>query len=294
MTEQEKMIKNKHFINGFRYIEIGNASASANIALQGAHVFHYERVGEKPLLWLSKKSFFEIGKAIRGGVPVCWPWFGKHPTNSELPQHGFARSSVWELLQVKEIDEHTTEVILQLQPSAESLQLWPHKFELLLAITVGRTLTLALTTRNCDAQPFEITSALHSYFAVENIEKVHVEGLADKSYFDKVTGEKRTQQGNLTVCQEVDRVYRKVDYPVTLYDQTRTVHLDAQGSSSVVVWNPWLEKCVAIADMKDDAYKTMLCIEAANASGDARMLAPGEEHTLTSVISSDQEILKPA
>ena len=291
MTEQDKMIKHTHFVNGFKYIEINNASARTKIALQGAHVFHYERVGEKPLLWLSKKSFFEIGKAIRGGVPVCWPWFGKHPTNSELPQHGFARSSVWELLKAEEIDEHTTEVILQLQPSAESLQLWPHTFELLLAITVGRTLTLALTSKNYDAQPLEITSALHSYFAVENIEKVHVEGLADKSYFDKVTGEERTQQGNVTVSKEVDRIYRKVDYPVTLYDQTRTIHIDAQGSSSTVVWNPWLEKCVAMADMKDDAYKTMICIEAANAPGDALQLAPGEEHTLTTVISSDQEIL---
>jgi len=285
------MIKYKHFIDDLRYIEISNTSARAKIAFQGAHVFHYERVDEKPLLWLSKNSFFEKGKAIRGGIPVCWPWFGKHPTNSELPQHGFARSSVWELLEAEEIDRHTTEVLLQLQPSAESLQLWPHKFELLLAITVGRTLTLALTTKNCDEQPFEITAALHSYLAVKNIEKVYVEGLADKSYFDKVTRENRTQQGKLTVCQEVDRVYRKVDYPVTLHDQARTLHVDAQGSSTAVVWNPWREKCVAMADMKDDGYKTMLCIEAANAPGDACMLTPGEEHTLTSVISSDQEIL---
>lgn len=281
------MIEYKHFINDFEYVEIFNTGARAKIALQGAHLFHYERVGEEPLLWLSERSFFEIGRAIRGGVPVCWPWFGKHPINSELPQHGFARSSVWELLEAKEIDEHATEVILQLQPSAESLQLWPHKFELLLAITVGRTLTLALTTRNCDAQAFEFTAALHSYFAVENIDKVHVEGLADKSYFDKVTGEERAQQGNLTVSKEVDRIYRKVDYPVTLHDQNRTLRIDAQGSSSAVVWNPWKEECVAMPDMKDDAYKTMLCIEAANAPGDARKLAPGEEHTLTSIISSD-------
>jgi len=281
------MIEYKHFINDFKYVEVFNASARAKIALQGAHLFHYECVDEGPLLWLSGRSLFEIGRVIRGGVPVCWPWFGKHPTNSELPQHGFARSSVWELVEVKEIDEHTTEVILQLKPSAESLQLWPHKFELLLAITVGNTLTLALTTRNCDAPAFEFTAALHSYFAVENIEKVYVEGLADKSYFDKVTGEERTQQGNLTVSKEVDRIYRKVDYPVSLHDQTRTIRIDAQGSSSAVVWNPWIEKCVAMADMKDDAYKTMLCIEAANAPGDARMLATGEEHTLTSIISSD-------
>lgn len=287
MTGLEKMIEHKQFANGFQYVKICNASARAKIALQGAHLFHYERVAEAPLLWLSKRSFFEPGKAIRGGVPVCWPWFGKHPANSELPQHGFARTSLWELLEAREIDEHTTKVILQLQPSAGSLQLWPHKFELCLAVTVGRTLTLALTSRNCDTQAFEITAALHSYFAVENIDKVYVEGLAGKSYFDKVTGEEYTQQGNLTISKEVDRIYRKVDYPVTLHDQARTLHIDAQGSSSTVVWNPWIESCVEMADMQDDAYKTMLCIEAANAPGDARKLAPGEEHTLTSIISSD-------
>ena len=289
MTGQEKMIEKKQFANGFQYVEIINASARAKIALQGAHLFHYERVAEAPLLWLSKKSFFEAGRAIRGGVPLCWPWFGKHPADSELPQHGFARTSLWELLEVGEIDEHTSEVRLQLQSSVRSLQLWPHKFELILVITVARRLTLALITRNCDVHPFEISAALHSYFAVEDVEKVHVEGFAGKSYFDNLTGEEHTQQGNITVFEEVDRVYRKVEYPLTLQDQTRTLHIDAQGSSSAVVWNPWIEKCTAMADMEDDAYKTMLCIETANAPGDARMLAPGEEHTLTSVISSDQE-----
>ena len=289
MTGQEKMIEKKQFANGFQYVEIINASARAKIALQGAHLFHYERVAEAPLLWLSKKSFFEAGRAIRGGVPLCWPWFGKHPSDSELPQHGFARTSLWELLEVGEIDEHTSEVRLQLQSSVRSLQLWPHKFELILVITVGRRLTLALTTRNCDVHPFEISAALHSYFAVEDVEKVHVEGFAGKSYFDNLTGEEHTQQGYITVFEEVDRVYRKVEYPLTLQDQARTLHIDAQGSSSAVVWNPWIEKCTAMADMEDDAYKTMLCIETANAPGDARMLAPGEEHTLTSVISSDQE-----
>jgi len=281
------MIEHKHFADHFEYVEIFNASARAKIALQGAHLFHYERVGEDPLLWLSKKSLFKTGKAIRGGVPVCWPWFGKNPADRELPQHGFARTSVWNLLEVKEIDGHTTEVVLQLLPSAGSLQLWPRKFELLLTITVDRELVLSLTTKNCDAQAFEITAALHSYFAVENVEKVHVEGLADKSYFDSVTGEECKQQGDITVYKEVGRIYRKVDYPVTLYDQTRTIHVDAQGSSSVVVWNPWEDKCVAMADMEDDAYKTMLCIETANAPGNAIQLAPGEEHTLTSIVSWD-------
>ena len=287
------MIEYKHFANDFKYLEIVNASAHAKIALQGAHLFHYEIIGGDPLIWLSKRSFFETGKVIRGGVPVCWPWFGKHPTNSELPQHGFARNSVWELQETEEINEHTTKVILRLQHSAESLQMWPYKFELLLTITIGRTLSLALTSKNSDTQAFEITAALHSYFAIGNIGNVHVEGLAGKSYFDKVTKQKQKQQGNVTISKEVDRIYLEVEYPVTLHDKTRTININALGSYSAIVWNPWKENCVSMADMKDDAYKTMLCIEAANAPGDAIQLEPGEEHTLTSVISLNQEMLDP-
>lgn len=279
------MIEHKHFVNGFKYVEISNKSARAKIALQGAHLFHYERIGEEPLLWLSKKSFFETGKVIRGGVPVCWPWFGKHQTNSELPQHGFARNSLWELQETKEIDEQTTEVILKLQPSAESLQLFPYKFELRLTIKIGKTLTLSLATKNCDTQAFEITSALHSYFAIENIENVYVEGLAGKSYFDKVTAQEQTEHGRTTVSKEVDRAYHKVDYPLTMNDKRRTVVVNAFGSYSAIIWNPWKEKSVSMTDMENDSYKTMLCIEAANAPGDEIKIEPGKEHTLTTVIS---------
>ena len=280
------MIKHKYFSDHFEYVEVSNASARAKIALQGAHLFHYERIGEAPLLWLSKKSLFRTGQAIRGGVPVCWPWFGKNPANSELPQHGFARTSVWNLLQVKEIDEQTTEVILQLLPSAETFQLWPYKFELLLSITVGQgqELALSLSTKNVDAQAFEITEALHSYYAIENINNVYIEGLADKLYFDSVTGKECQQQGNVTIFREVDRIYRKVDYPVSLHDRSRTISINARGSASAVVWNPWQEKSTAMTDMEDDSYKTMLCVETTNAPGDAIQLAPGEQHTLTSIL----------
>lgn len=279
------MIEHKTFANGFRYIEISNNVAHAKIALQGGHLFHFEAVNQPPLLWLSKTSFLETGKAIRGGVPICWPWFGKHPTDNTLPQHGFARNSDWHLLTAEDIDAHTTKVVLQLQYSVESLKIWPHAFELLLAITVGEHLSMALTTRNCDNQEFTITAALHSYFAVEDISTVSVSGFADTSYLDTVTGEEHIQQGIITIDQEVDRIYRQVAYPVSLHDQRRAVDIDASGSTSAVVWNPWVEKCHAMADMEDDSYKTMLCIETTNALEDGRRLSPGQEHTLTSDIS---------
>lgn len=279
------MIEQKKLKNGFEYLEISNKKAHAKIALQGAHLFHYQRQGQNPLLWLSEKSFFEAGKAIRGGVPICWPWFGRHKTEKNLPQHGFARNVPWKLLEVREADACSTEITLQLTSSEKSLQLWPYRFELLLQITVCETLGISLTSKNCDNKTCEISSALHSYFAVTNIDNASVEGLENTLYFDALTNKSRTQKGLLSIAEEVDRIYQKVHNPLILHDQTRTVHIEATGSSSAVVWNPWIAKCAKINDMQDIGYQTMLCIETANVLEDARQLVPGEEHTLAAVIS---------
>ncbi len=279
------MIERKKKANGFEYLEISNKAASAKIALQGAHLFHYEQVGCKPLLWLSDTSFFEQGRAIRGGVPICWPWFGRHPTNPDLPQHGFARVFMWELVEVNERDADTTEVTLQLKSSTASRKLWAYTFELLVHITVGRTLSITLLTKNRDEIPFTITSALHSYFAVLDIDDVQVEGLADTAYLDALTGENNLQQGNVSIAEEVDRIYQRVRYPLTLHGEDRTTRIDGLGSVSAVVWNPWIDKCTAMIDMPDNGYETMLCIETANALEDAREIGPGEEHALTVVLS---------
>ena len=279
------MITNKKTINGFEYIEIENKSATAKVALQGGHLFHYQQQGKKPLLWLSKNSHFETGKAIRGGIPICWPWFGKHRTDPTLPQHGFARISRFELLESNEPDEKSTELVLQLQSSAETLTLWPYQFQLLLRITIGPTLTVALTTINCDTKSFTITSALHSYFEVSNISHVSVQGLDNREYWDSLTGDTNIQKGSIRISEEVDRVYQQTTDSLLLLDSDRTIKIASEGSSSAVVWNPWKEKSMKMADMQDDAYKTMLCIETANALEDARKLAPGEEHTLKAILT---------
>ncbi len=279
------MITNKKTINGFEYIEIENKSATAKVALQGGHLFHYQQQGKKPLLWLSQKSHFETGKAIRGGIPLCWPWFGKHRTDLTLPQHGFARISSFELLESNEPDENSTELVLRLQSSAETLTLWPYQFQLLLRITIGPTLTVALTTINCDTKSFAITSALHSYFAVSYISYVSVQGLDKKEYWDSLTSDTKIQKGSICISEEVDRVYQKITDPLLLLDSDRTIRIESEGSASAVVWNPWKDKSMKMADMQDDAYKTMLCIETANALQDARKLVPGEEHTLKVILT---------
>ncbi len=279
------MAEHKKLANGFEYLQVCNERACARIALQGAHLFHYARTGEVPLLWLSEASFFEKGKAIRGGIPICWPWFGRHDTDPALPQHGFARNFLWQLVELDESDAGATGLTFSLKHSEASLQLWPYRFELLLHIMVGKTLTLMLTTKNCDKQSFEISEALHSYFAVSTIDSAYIQGLAGRRYYDALAGEDRVQQGNVFITEEVDRIYEEVQYPLLLHDSDRSVRVDGQGSSSAVVWNPWIDKCREMTDMVYDAYQTMLCIETANARQDQRSLRPGEKHSLTVIIS---------
>jgi len=279
------MIKQKQYSNGFTYLEISNNSACARIAMQGAHLFHYERVGERPLLWLSSTSFLTQGKAIRGGIPICWPWFGKHPEKPKLPQHGFARNVTWDLVKAKETNPASTEITLQLRDSEQSLRLWPYRFTLLLQVTIAETLRLRLTTTNCNNTSFVLSAALHSYFAVSDIGEIFVQGLEDTRYFDALTKEEHIQQDAVRINEEVDRVYQDVHNPLVLHDRDRIVHINAAGSSSAVVWNPWQAKSCRMVDMPDDGYKTMLCIETANALEDARTLGPEKSHTLEVTLS---------
>ena len=279
------MFIHKKTAKGFEYIVIENKSANAKVALQGGHLFHYQKHGSPPLLWLSGKSRFETGKAIRGGIPICWPWFGKHSTDATLPQHGFARTSLFELLEVTEPDENTTELLLQLQNSTETLALWPYQFKVLLHIIIGKTLTVALTTKNCGSKSFSITSALHSYFSVSHIDNVYIQGFDKTEYWDSLTDTNKIQQGDIRINEEVDRVYQNVTNGLTLQDRDRAINIAAKGSTSVVVWNPWIDKSKRMADMQNDAYKTMVCIETANALADARNLAQDEKHTLQCIFS---------
>lgn len=268
---------------GLHYLDISNKSAQAQIALQGAHLFHFQIKGKRPLLWLSESSYFEKGKPIRGGVPICWPWFGAHKRNKSLPNHGFARTSFWEHAKTQERDEQETKVTLVLKSSQESLKLWPYEFELTLDVTVGQKLTLSLTSKNSDAKPFCITQALHSYFSISDISKVCIEGLEKKHYYNKVDGSyENIQEGRLYFTQETDRVYKDISSPLRLIDKEQTISLCSEGSRTAVIWNPGEELAKKMADLSD--YRSMLCIESANALDDEIVIQPGKSHTITAVV----------
>ena len=276
------MVAIKELENGFEYIEIKNDSACGNIALQGAHIFHFARNNEEPLLWLSKTSDFKIGTAIRGGVPICWPSFGVN--NPDLPQHGFARLGMWKLKNSQDIDANTTQITLVLNDTQESLGMWNYKFELALKITISDKLTMELTTTNLDEKPFKITQALHTYFQISNISNIAIKGLSDKPYLDALTNKECKQNGDIIFTKEVDSVYQEVDGEILLADKNRTITIQNEGSSSVVVWNPWIQKCKRMSGMENDAYKEFVCIESANAYDDFKILLPHTKHTLKAVI----------
>jgi glucose-6-phosphate 1-epimerase len=269
--------------NSLDYLEISNANARAKIALQGAHLFHFQAKGKKPLLWLSESSYFEKGKPIRGGIPVCWPWFGAHKSDKSLPNHGFARTSLWEHIATQE-DKQETRVTLRLESSDETRRLWPFDFELTLEISVGAQLRLSLTTTNTGNKAFYLSQALHSYFAVSDISKVCVEGLEGKKYYNKVNDSfGNLQEGRLRFEEETDRIYEETSTPIVLRDEDETTVISSEGSHTAVVWNPGETLAKKMTDLSD--YRHMLCIENANALEDEPFIQPRQSHTLSVLIS---------
>jgi D-hexose-6-phosphate mutarotase len=267
--------------------EITDERASATIARQGAQVLSWTPTGQAPVVWLSPAASFTPGKSLRGGVPVCWPWFGPHPTDPSKPAHGFARNLNWRMVETARLPE-ATRLVMRLITDVEQKALWPHDAELTLATTVGKRLRLELTTRNLGTEPFALTQALHTYIYVGDIGGVNVEGLEGRDYIDRLKGDAlMRQEGMVTVGGEVDRIYLGCPGDVVIADGAlgRRVRISKQGSRSYVVWNPWIEKSAKFGDMPEGAYRNMLCVETANAWDDQVTLAPGTSFTLTTECS---------
>lgn len=279
---------------GLPMIEVDNAHATARVSLYGGQVLAYRPHGAAAdLLFVSEQAHYQPGKAVRGGVPVCWPWFGPDPQALGRPAHGFARTRRWDLRQTMVLPGGETRLVLGLIDMAETRALWPHAFNLTLTITVGATLTLALTTHNTGNAPFTVTQALHSYCAVGDIAQARVQGLDGCAYIDKAAGAGgavRRQDGDVTVAAEVDRIYTGVPPSLTLVDGAlqRRVCIASEGSRTAVVWNPWAAIAAGMADLPDDAFQRFVCVETANVEpGDAVTLAPGDHHTLTQQLSAE-------
>ncbi len=274
--------------NGLTKAVIDNEFARCEVYLHGAHVTSFTPKGGDDLLWLSKTAIFDRAKAIRGGIPLCWPWFGAHPTDSTKAAHGFARVSLWQVISVQTTELGATELILGLKASEKTRKLWPNEFELQYKITVAQMLSVELTTINIGKEPIQITEALHSYLALGDIVKARIRGLSGVCYSDKVDDSKVIEQvGDIVVKQEVDRVYMNTQDSCLLIDDVlmRTINISKLGSLDTVVWNPWAVKACSMADVHDNGHQTMVCIEAANVLDNVITIAAGERHTISQSIS---------
>ena len=271
-----------HFVNGsgdLPVAEIKTPLASARVALQGAHLLAWQPAGAAPVIWLSQAAVFASGTPVRGGVPVCWPWFG---ARDGLPMHGFARTRLWQVRAALMDADGQVVLRLGLQDDADTRALWDHAFDVELVLTIGSTLSMSLVSRNTGDQPFTLTEALHTYFCVADIAQTTVQGLDSCDYLDKVQNLARAKQsGPVAFSGETDRIYVDTTADCVIEDrvQRRSIRVSKSGSSSTVVWNPWRDK--VFADMAAGEYQQMLCVETCNAGPDQVTLAPGQSHALT-------------
>jgi glucose-6-phosphate 1-epimerase len=274
-----------NLLPGYPVLDVRHPACTARIAQNGAHLMEWTPAGQSPVLYLSPQSNFHEGKAIRGGVPICWPWFGPHETDKTLPAHGFVRNRFWELT---EASENETGVTLKfaLHENEETRRLWPHPFNLDLTMQLGAEMHLSLRMENTGNTPFTISGALHTYLAVGEIHRVTVQGLDGAEYLDTVgTQEVRRQSGDIAFDREVDRNYRTTgEVRVKDASLNRTLIVCGSGSHTAVVWNPWIEKSKTLKDLPDDGYKSFVCVETANAWRDHITVAPGAQHKLATTV----------
>lgn len=278
---------------GLPLINIENTYASASISVHGGQVLSYRPVTAKDdLLFVSRQAYFQSDKAIKGGIPVCWPWFGPDPEQRGRPDHGFVRVRGWQLLATEVRVDGATRVLLGTRDDDSSQALWPHSFSLELEVTVGETLDLVLMTQNTGAAPISVTQALHAYFSVGDVRKVQVLGLAGHDYIDKMMdGSRATQSGPINLDGPVDRIYLDTTDTLIVDDSSlgRSLHIEREGSRSAVVWNPWIEQSLAMGDFADDEYLRMICVETTNAAEDAVTIGAGERYRLSSSYRIHQE-----
>jgi glucose-6-phosphate 1-epimerase len=268
--------------DGFIAVDVSNSFGDASIAVQGAHLMTWQPKGEEPVIWMSPVAKLGAGKSIRGGVPICWPWFGAHATEPSFSGHGFARTVLWDVISTGTLDDGST--LISFRISDVKKEQWPFKAPAEMNMVIGKTLEMELTTENQGSETITVGDALHTYFCVGDVSNVTIRGLDGCDYIDKVAeGARKSQEGNVTVDSEVDRIYLDQGQDVVIEDpgKQRRICIEKRNSHSTIIWNPWIDKCLSMGDFgSDDGYLGMICVESANADEDTVELAPGEKHSL--------------
>ncbi|MGL4938158.1 D-hexose-6-phosphate mutarotase [Shewanella sp.] len=275
-------VTTKKHANGLDYVEINTALCQARIFLQGAQIDHFQPTGKPPLLWVSEADDYQPGNGIRGGVPVCWPWFGMS-TEAGFPQHGFARTRIWNLSSVA-MRNQWVDLRFDLKISEEDKHYWPHNTEVSVLFSLGDTLSISLVNTNLGKQTVSLTQALHSYFPIEDIHQVTASGFSGAKYIEFAKGPYSQNTDEVQFDRETDRVYTELAPVQLLHTPQGIIEVSRENSRSAVLWNPWIEKSKRLARFNDNDYLTMVCLEAANVLEDKLELAPGETHSLVTHI----------
>ena len=274
---------------GLTRLRIKSTAADAEVYLHGGHVARFDPRDQPPVLFMSGMSQFAAGKPIRGGVPICFPWFGPNADDPKAPAHGFARLMEWNVESVTQRDGAVS-VVLSLTSSDQTKALWPADFSAEYTVTVGSELHLSLAVKNTGNAPIKFEEALHTYFTIGNINVVSIEGLAGTTYIDKMNNAARTPQGAepIRFSGETDRVYLATQSTCTVHDPAlgRQIRIAKSGSEATVVWNPWINKSKTMADFGDEEWPGMVCVETCNVGDHAVPLSPNATHTMTAMIST--------
>jgi glucose-6-phosphate 1-epimerase len=274
---------------GLPVLLVDGSAARAEIYLHGATVTDWTPRDREPVLWVSSASRFTRDAAIRGGVPICFPWFGAQAGHPESPSHGFARLSEWSLVGAEDDGEDVTVRLCLTDSDATGASSWPHCFEAVYTVVVGSRLSLALTVTNRGDDAVVFEEALHTYLEVRDIRATEVAGLEGNAFYDSLAGPgvgpAPGESDPVRFRAETDRIYVGTRGTVTVRDTDagRSVLVGKDGSETTVVWNPWIDKARDLPDFGEDEWKGMVCAEVGNIRDAAVRLAPGGSHTMTAI-----------
>jgi glucose-6-phosphate 1-epimerase len=272
--------------DGLVRAQIATAAATATLYLHGAHITHWQPAGHAPVLFMSDTSEFASDKPIRGGIPICFPWFRAKSDDPKAPSHGVVRTKAWQLESISQ-EQDSVVVTLATASDEQTRKWWPFDFRLVHRITVGADLKLELIAANTGSAPFHFEEALHTYHLVSDAANLPVSGLDGVAFLDNRDANRlKLQSGDMRFTQATDNAYLNTESPVEIHDPLlhRTIRLEKQNSLTTVVWNPWQDGARALADLGDDEWQQMACVEASNILSAAITLAPGAEHAMTATI----------
>lgn len=271
--------------HGIVLIRIDHPLATATMSLEGGQVLEWQPKSQSlPVLWRAEAAHWLPDRAIRAGVPLCWPWFGPHPTESKAPSHGYARLCAWDVTAISMHPSGSIEIDLRMEATHGAATHHGLRASLASHISVGETLSISLITTNLSDHPIVITEALHAYFNIGDIRDIQIQGLNGCEYIDLLDQQRRkTQHGMIQFSEETGRVFLNTMNDCRLIDAkyNRTLRIQKTGSQSTVIWNPWLDTASKMNDLGPVEWQKMVCIESANAFDNTVRIEAGEQHTLS-------------